>query len=222
MVGPAYSSEVGTHKSGDDMSSNGNKPRQISLTAAGPPSSGSQEPTHVVGNGASAGGLESLEKLFRHVSLETGMAFVVVQHLSPDFKSMMSELLARSTSLRILIAEDGMPVESNTLYLMPPKNEMLIADGRLHLLEKDTTRGWLCPSIASLRILGPRVWRACHRYRIVGSGTDGTRGIAEVSRCGGLVLCESLATAKFDGMLPAPKRRDWSMSQWHRKKSDSC
>lgn len=182
------------------MSSKGINQLQQRIAANKPPGSGSREPTYVVGVGASAGGLESLERMFRHVSLDTGMAFVVVQHLSPDFKSMMSELLARSTSMRIQIAEDGLQVESNTLYLMPPKNEMLIADGRLHLLEKDTTRGVALPIDRFFESLAREYGERAIAIVLSGSGTDGTRGIAEISRCGGLVLSESLATAKFDGM----------------------
>ena len=71
-----------------------------------------KSPTHVVGIGASAGGLEALERFFDNVPKDTGMAFVVVQHLSPDFKSLMDELLARHTELPIHLVEDGMPVEA--------------------------------------------------------------------------------------------------------------
>ena len=102
-------------------------------------------PSHVVGIGASAGGLESLEKLFRNLPADTGMAFVVLQHLSPDFKSMMLELLGRDTSMAIHRAEDGMPVEADSIYLLPPKKEMIIHDGRLRLTDKDRSQGLALP-----------------------------------------------------------------------------
>src|ERR1041385_5353900 len=79
--------------------------------------------THVVGIGASAGGLEALERLFNEMPSDMGMAFVVIQHLSPDFKSLMDELLARHTRMTIHRVEDGMAVEANCLYLIPPKKE---------------------------------------------------------------------------------------------------
>src|ERR1700760_2454622 len=75
-------------------------------------------PPYVVGIGASAGGLEALEHFFDNVPRETGMAFVVVQHLSPDFKSLMDEILARRTSLPIHLVEHGMPVEADHVYLI--------------------------------------------------------------------------------------------------------
>jgi chemotaxis response regulator CheB len=75
-------------------------------------------PLPVVGIGASAGGLDALERFFEHVPLDSGMAFVVVQHLSPDFRSLMDEILARRTKLPIRLVENGMPVEANHVYLI--------------------------------------------------------------------------------------------------------
>lgn len=78
-----------------------------------------RRPTFVVGIGASAGGLESLEKLFQNLPPDTGMAFVIIQHLSPDFKSMMYELLARDTKMEIHRVEDGMAIEANHVFSRP-------------------------------------------------------------------------------------------------------
>ena len=159
-----------------------------------------QKPKHIVGIGASAGGLESLELLFQNIPSVSGMAFVVIQHLSPDFKSMMSELLARDTSMRILVAEDGMRVEADAIYLMPPKKLMIIADGRLHLTDKDLSAGLNLPIDHFLESLARESTRSSIAVILSGSGSDGTHGITEVSRHGGLVISESLHTAKFDGM----------------------
>src|SRR5256885_15530605 len=90
-------------------------------------------PRYVVGIGASAGGLDALERFFEKVPRETGLAFVVVQHLSPDFKSLMDELLARHTELPIRLVEDRMCVLPDHLYLIPPKKEMIISNGCLLL-----------------------------------------------------------------------------------------
>ena len=95
------------------------------------------EPAFVVGIGASAGGLDALERFFDHLPPDTGMAFVVVQHLSPAFKSLMDELLRRHTDLPIHLVEDGMKVEPDHVYLMPPNKEMIIAGGRLLLSERE-------------------------------------------------------------------------------------
>src|ERR1700755_1015728 len=91
----------------------------------------------VVGIGASAGGLESLEQLFSSLPTDTGLAFVVVQHLSPDFRSLMDELIARHSDMPVRVATDGMPVEPNTIHLMPPAKEMIVRDRRLWLTDKE-------------------------------------------------------------------------------------
>src|SRR5438477_7413201 len=87
----------------------------------------------VVGIGASAGGLESLEQFFKNLPPNPGMAFVVVQHLSPDFRSVMDELLARHCDLPIQHAEHNIEVEPNRVYLLPPGKEMIIRERRLLL-----------------------------------------------------------------------------------------
>jgi two-component system CheB/CheR fusion protein len=130
----------------------------------------------------------------------SGMAFIIIQHLSPDFKSMMNELLARDTSMKIVVVKDGCRVEPDTIYLMPPKKQMLIADGCLHLSDKDPSRGLMLPIDHFLESLARELGPAAVGIILSGSGTDGTRGIEEISKRGGLVISESLDTAKFDGM----------------------
>src|SRR5207248_9335428 len=99
----------------------------------------------VVGIGASAGGLESLEQFFANLPSNPGMAFVVVQHLSPDFRSVMDELLARHSDMPIQQAEDNIEVRPNHVYLLPPKKEMIIRDRRLLLNDKERTHGLTLP-----------------------------------------------------------------------------
>src|SRR3954463_13824795 len=93
-------------------------------------------PNFVVGIGASAGGLEALEAFFEQVPFDSGMAFVVVQHLSPDFKSLMDEILSRRTRLPVHLVEDGMKVERDCIYLIPAKKEMIISQGKLLLSDR--------------------------------------------------------------------------------------
>jgi len=164
------------------------------------PETSSPFPKFVVGIGASAGGLESLESLFSHMPTSSGLAFVVIQHLSPNFKSMMNELLARDTSMRIVVVEDGCRIEADAIYLMPQKKQMIVAAGCLHLSDRDTTRGLMLPIDHFLESLARELGPAAIGVILSGSGTDGTRGIEEISKRGGLVVCESLGTAKFDGM----------------------
>src|SRR3954470_16432379 len=96
----------------------------------------------LVGVGPSAGGLEPLERLFAAVPNPCGMAFVVLQHLSPDFESRMDELLGRQTTLTIHRVVDGMAVEPNAIYLIPPRKEMIISGGRLLLSDKEEGRAF--------------------------------------------------------------------------------
>jgi two-component system CheB/CheR fusion protein len=160
----------------------------------------SDQQFRVVGVGASAGGLESLERLFAHLPTNTGMAFVVLQHLSPDFKSLMDELLARRTSLPIRHAEHEVQVEPDTIYLLPPMKEMIIRDRRLLLSDRDPRHGLALPIDHFFRSLAQDVGDRAVAVVLSGSGSDGSRGVQEVSRVGGVVFCESPETAKFNGM----------------------
>ena len=154
----------------------------------------------VVGIGASAGGLESLERLFSEIPVDTGMAFVVLQHLSPDFKSVMDELLARRTSMPVRHAEHDMPLEPNAVYLLPPMKEMVVRHRRLLLTNKDPRHGLTLPIDIFFRSLAADIGDRAIAVVLSGSGSDGSRGILEVNKAGGVVFCESVDTAKFNGM----------------------
>ncbi len=157
-------------------------------------------PRHVVGIGASAGGLEALEAFFGHMPADTGLAFVVIQHLSPDFKSLMNELLARHTGMPIHRVEDGMAVEPNAIYLIPPRKEMIIASGRLLLTDSDPSHSFSLPIDVFFRSLAQDLGRRAIGIVLSGTGTDGSRGICDIHQAGGLVLVQSEDTARFDGM----------------------
>jgi len=154
----------------------------------------------VVGIGASAGGLEALEAFFAHMPPSTGMAFIVIQHLSPDFRSMMDELLARHTSIPIFRVENGMKVEPNAIYLIPPKKEMIISGGKLLLSDKDAGPGLNLPIDIFFRSLAQDVGPRAIGVVLSGTGSDGSRGICDVHESGGLVIAQSEESSKFDGM----------------------
>lgn len=158
---------------------------------------------HIVGVGASAGGLEALEALFDHISADSGMAFVIIQHLSPDFKSMMDELLARHTKMKIRRVEDGMRVEPDSVYLIPPKQEMIIQEGQLLLSDKDPSHGLSLPIDTFLRSLAQDAGERAIGVILSGSGSDGSRGIRAIHEAGGLVIAQSADSARFDGMPKA-------------------
>ena len=157
-------------------------------------------PQFVVGIGASAGGLDALERFFDHLPKDTGMAFVVIQHLSPDFKSLMDELLARHTELPIHPVEDGMPVEPDSIYLIPPRKEMIVSDGRLLLSDRERQQELTLPIDLFFRSLAQDFGRRAVAIVLSGGGTDGSRGIRDVDRAGGVVIVQDPATAQFDGM----------------------
>lgn len=154
----------------------------------------------VVGIGASAGGLESLEKLFARVPGDSGMAYVVVQHLSPDFRSVMDELLARQTDIPIKQAEEGLEVVPNTIFLIPPKKEAILSGRQFRLRDKEPREALTLPIDHFFRSLAQEAGSLAIAVVLSGSGSDGSRGIRDVRQAGGLVVCETEETAKFDGM----------------------
>ena len=158
------------------------------------------DPFHIVGIGASAGGLEALEALFAVMPEKSGMAFVVLQHLSPDFESRMDELLGRRTRIPIHKVTDGIGVEPDHIYLIPPAKDMILSGGRLLLTDKDPTRGLTLPIDHFLRSLAQDAGRNAIAVILSGTGSDGSRGIKEVHDAGGLVLVQDPSTARFDGM----------------------
>lgn len=154
----------------------------------------------IVGVGASAGGLESLEELFTKVPVESGIAFVVVQHLSPDFKSVMDELLARRTNIPIQQAEDNLPITPDRIFLIPPKKEAILTDGRFRLRDKDPKETLTLPIDHFFRSLAQDAGSNSIAVVLSGSGSDGSRGIRDINQADGLIISESIETAKFDGM----------------------
>ena len=137
---------------------------------------------HVVAIGASAGGLDSLERLFAQLPTDTGMAFVVLQHLSPDFKSLMDELLSRRTPLRIRQADHDMAVEPNTVYLLPPMKEMIIRKRRLLLNDRDPRLGLTLPIDLFFRSLAQDLGPRAVAVVLSGSGSAGSRGVQDISK----------------------------------------
>ena len=170
-------------------------PRDETLPT-GPPS----DRALIVGVGASAGGLEALELFFDALPSDTGAAFVVIQHLSPEFKSHMEELLGRHTKMPIHRVVNGMKVEPDHIYLIPPKMEMVITDGRLLITEKGPERKLSHPIDQFFRSLASERQTNSVGVILSGTGSDGSRGIREISQAGGIVLAQDLKTAKFDGM----------------------
>ncbi|MDT8441695.1 MAG: chemotaxis protein CheB [Desulfuromonadales bacterium] len=157
-------------------------------------------PTYVVAIGASAGGLNALETFFDHMPADSGLAFVVIQHLSPDFKSLMDDLLARHTRMPIHRVSSGIPLEADSIYLIPPKVHMTVAEAHLFLTDKNDRQHVELPIDIFLNSLAKDQGEKAIAVILSGTGSDGSRGIVAVHEQGGLVLVQSPDTAQFDGM----------------------
>ncbi len=164
------------------------------------PENDAGKPAAIVGIGASAGGLEAIEAFFRNMPVDSGMAFVVVQHLSPDYKSLMVELLSRKTEIPVCRAEEGMRAEANHIYLIPPKKNLTIFHGQLLLEEQKQRESINLPVDIFLRSLAEDQGEHAVAVILSGTGSDGTRGVRAVKEWGGLVLVQDEGSAKFDGM----------------------
>ncbi|WP_027962978.1 chemotaxis protein CheB [Halalkalibacillus halophilus] len=155
---------------------------------------------YYVGIGASAGGLESLEAFFKSMSEESGLTFIIVQHLSPDFKSHMDELLSRDTNMQIHVAEDGMETAPNTIYLIPPRKNLELKNHKLYLSEQDEQKHLNLPIDLFFRSLAKDQEKNSIGIVLSGTGSDGTLGVRAIKEAGGMVMSEDESTAKFDGM----------------------
>lgn len=164
------------------------------------PAKTSGKPKYLVAIGASAGGLEALKVFFSSMPPKPGVAFVVIQHLSPDFRSSMDQLLAKNTDMQIFSVKDHMEIHENSIYLIPPKQNMHIEEGCLVLTEQVRGHHLNLPIDIFLESLA-REWAECSIAVILsGTGSDGSRGVANIAEQGGLVLVQSPETAQFDGM----------------------
>ncbi|HBA89262.1 MAG TPA: chemotaxis protein CheB [Geobacter sp.] len=157
-------------------------------------------PFPVVGLGASAGGLEALDQFLRQVPKDSGLAFVIVQHLDPTHKGIMAELLQRTTDMEVFQVKDRMAVRPNCVYVIPPNRDMSILRGVLHLFMPTAPRGLRLPIDFFLRSLAWDRKELSIGVVLSGMGSDGTVGLRAIKEQGGLVLVQEPASAKFDSM----------------------
>ncbi|MDZ4252447.1 MAG: chemotaxis protein CheB [Sulfuritalea sp.] len=157
-------------------------------------------PFSIVAIGASAGGLEALEQFLGNVPAGIGMAFVVIQHLDPDHKGMMPELLQRATAMPVMQAKNRMKVEPECVYVIPPKWDLSILHGCLYLLEPVAARGLRLPIDSFFRALADDRQDQAVCVILSGMGSDGSLGLRAIKERGGLVAVQDPASAKFNGM----------------------
>lgn len=157
-------------------------------------------PQFLVGLGASAGGLEALEKFFRATPVDTGMAFVVIQHLSPDFRSLMDELLARFTEMPVITIDEKTPIVANTVYLLPPKKDAVVKGDLLIAYDRSPGKQLSMPINLFMNSLSESWGERAIGIILSGTGSDGSEGIASVRIAGGYTLVQEPSNARFDGM----------------------
>jgi two-component system CheB/CheR fusion protein len=150
--------------------------------------------------GASAGGLEALEQFFSNMPQESGIAFVVIQHLDPTHVGIMPELLQRITPMKVVQASDTLKVKQNCVYFIPPNKSMSILNGALHLFEPIESRGLRLPIDIFFRALAEDRQEKSIGVILSGMGSDGSLGMKAIKEKNGIVLVQSPESAKFDGM----------------------
>jgi len=157
------------------------------------------DPHHIIAIGASAGGMEEINSFFDHTPLD-GVSYVIVQHLSSDFKSRMVDLLARHSKLVVEQAEDGMKVECNQVYLIPSNKYMTISGGNLYLTEKEKIQGPHLTINTFFDSLAANYGKKAIGIILSGLGSDGTEGIRAIKNAGGMVMARTPETSEFNSM----------------------
>lgn len=153
-----------------------------------------------VGIGASAGGLEALEKLFRNLSPSTGMAFIIVSHLDPKHISIMPELIQKYTDMKLFQATDGMQIKPNNIYVAPANNEIGLSRGKIKLTSPIESHGFRLPIDFFFKSLAKDFGENAIGIILSGMASDGTQGIKAIKNELGMVIAQDINSAKFDGM----------------------
>ena len=154
----------------------------------------------IVGIGASAGGLEAFEAFFKACPADTGMAFVLVSHLSPNHHSLLTEILQRSTSMQVTQVIDQDRVVPNHVYIIPPGHDMALLNGVLQLSKMETAQGLSLPIDGFFRSLADDQAERAIGIILSGTASDGTLGLRAILGAGGVCIVQTPATAKYNGM----------------------
>ncbi|TAG86442.1 MAG: response regulator [Oscillatoriales cyanobacterium] len=159
-----------------------------------------EAPFPIVGIVASAGGLEAFTEFLSHLPADTGMAFVLIQHLDPNYKSLLSEILATKTQMPVSQVLDGTTVEPNQVYIIPPNTKMTLAQGVLKLTPREKVYGKYMPGDAFLVSLAVDRGHKAIAVVLSGGDGDGSLGIKAIKAAGGVTFAQCEASAKFDSM----------------------
>ena len=154
----------------------------------------------VVAVGASAGGLEALKTMMELIPSETRASFVILQHLSPDFKSQLATILGRTTHLPCREAAEDMPIEPGQIYVLPPDRYLKVVDHGLFVEQPDDPRGARMPIDHFMRSLAETAGTQAVGVVLSGTGSDGTQGLQAIRAAGGITFAQKPETALYDGM----------------------
>lgn len=157
-------------------------------------------PTSIVGVGASAGGLEAFEQLLSAIPSNTGMAFVLIQHLAPKHESLLSHLLARTTKMPVVEVKDGMTLEANYVYVIPPNADLAVGGGTLHLSQPSDIRSHRMPIDFFFRTLAEDHAGRAIGVILSGTASDGTLGLRSIKAMGGVTFAQDDKSAKYSSM----------------------
>jgi two-component system CheB/CheR fusion protein len=157
----------------------------------------------IVGIGASAGGLDALKKLFSSMPADIGMTFVLVPHLDPSHESLMAELLAKQTGMRVQEAADGSKVQANHVYIIPPNQSLTVAEGVLHLSPPPDDRRLYGAMDTFLCSLAEDQQQRAIGIVLSGTGQHGVQGLRAIKAAGGMVIAQRPDTAAFPSMPKA-------------------
>ncbi len=154
----------------------------------------------IVGIAASAGGLEAFIELLTHLPIDTGMAFVLIQHLAPDHKSLLTEILAKKTKMPVSEVVDGVMVEPNHVYIIAPNTKMILAQGMLRLAPRQKVEGKYMPGDAFFTSLAAEQGSKAIAVILSGGDGDGSSSLIHIKAAGGVTFAQCEGTAKFDSM----------------------
>ncbi|MCC5826539.1 chemotaxis protein CheB [Alkalimonas sp.] len=156
--------------------------------------------SHIVGLGASAGGLDALNQFLSHTPSDSGLAWIIVQHLDPTQKAMLPELLQRVTTMKVQEAKEGMAIAANQVYVIPPNAELSVQDGVLKLNKPTEPRGMRLPVNILFQSLAGALGDTAIGVILSGMGSDGTLGAQAIKAAGGLTAVQQPASAQFNSM----------------------
>lgn len=169
-------------------------------TSVPAPATPMAERTPIVGIGASAGGLAPLEQFVASIPAASGLAYVVVQHMDPTRKALLSQLLQRTTALPVHEVSDAQPIRPDAVYVIPPDTELTVIGGTLHLAKPSQRRGQRLPIDVLFGSLAREFGDRAIGIVLSGMGADGTQGLQAIKSQGGLTLAQQPESAQFDAM----------------------